>query len=65
MGVAAKEREQHTPRSGGSPSVVPGQQQRQQQQRNLLKILILRYSKLQEWELELFFIIFQEILARN
>lgn len=67
--MAVKEREQHMPRSGGSPGVVPGEQEQQQQQRrrrNLLKNLILRCSKLQAWELELcFFIIFQEILARS
>lgn len=63
--MAVKEREQHKPRSGGSPSVVPGEQQQQQRRRNLLKNLILRCSKLQAWELELFLIIFQEILARS
>lgn len=51
--MAVKEREQHKARSGGSPSVVPGEQQ-QQRRRNLLKNLILRCSKLQAWELELF-----------
>lgn len=54
--MAVKEREQHMPRSCGSPGVVPGEQQQQQRRsRNLLKNVILRCSKLQAWELELCF----------